>query len=222
MSTSSVDDAIADFGTCGSRFPRQSIRWALDNWHEAGPRFVTLLEDCANGTDRSETTRAAMLFVTHLLAEKQEVRAFPALCLLVENQDLCEDALSGAITETLKALLISTWNGDAARLKNLIESDTADEFVRAAALDALTYLTRKEVFTDEETHAYLTHLAETMQPRGASFVWTGWAGVAANLGYADLSDKVAELAETGFIERFDMTLEDFDVQLQRTLDDPTR
>jgi hypothetical protein len=221
MLISSVDDAIVEFGTCGSKFPHQSIRWALDHWHEAAPRLIRLLEDCASGVDRSETTKRAVFFVAHLLAEKRETQAFGALCLLVENQDLCEDVLSGAITETLKALLVSTWDGDAARLKHLIEADAADEFVRAAALDALTYLTKTEAFRDDETRAYLVHLAGTMQPRSASFVWTGWAGVAANLGYADLREKVAALVECGFIEPMHMNLGDFDIQLQRTLDDPT-
>lgn len=221
MLVASIEDAINDFATCGSRFPRQSVRWALDNWDEAGSRFVKLLEDCASGADRSETTSNALFFVTHMLAEKRETRAFPALCLLAENQDLCETVLGGAITETLKSLLISTWDGDAARLKHLIEADVADEFVRAAALDALSYLTKKGEFRDEETRAYLVHLAETMQPRAGSFVWTSWAGIAANLGYADLREQVAALAEREFIEPMDMNLKDFDVQLRRTLDDPT-
>lgn len=221
MPAASVEEAIADFATCDRRFPRQSLRWVLDNWQEAGPRLVQLLRDCASGADRSKTTTAAMFFVTHLLAEKRETKAFPALCLLAENQDLCEEVLGDAITETLKALLISTWDGDAARLKHLIEAETADEFVRTAALDAFAYLTRKGAFRDEEARAYLVHLAETMRPRAASFVWTGWAGVAANLGYADLREKVAGLVESGFIEPMAMDLKHFDVQLQRTLDDPS-
>ena len=221
MTTSGVEDALIDLGTCGSRFPRQSLRWALDNWHDAGPRFVKLLEDYASGADRSETTRSALFFVAHLLAEKQETRAFPSLCLLAGDQAFCEDVLGDAITETLKAVLISTWNGDAAPLKNLIESDSADEFARAAALDALAYLTRKGAFSDGEVRAYLAYLAETMQPRAESFVWTAWAGVAANLGYADLRGKVAEMVESGFIEPMAMNLNHFDVQLKRTLDDPT-
>jgi hypothetical protein len=221
MSPSSVDEALVDFATCGGKFPYQSIRWALDNWHEAEPRLVKLMEDCASGIDRSETTLRAMFFVAHVLAEKRETKAFPALCLLVENQDLCEDVLGCAITETLTSLLISTWNGDGARLKHLIELDTADEFVRAAALDALTYLTKKEMLRDEETHAYLVYLAETMRPRAPSFIWTAWAGVAANLGYADLRETVGALAQSGFMDPMDMNLGDFDIHLKRTMDDPT-
>lgn len=221
MPTSSVDDAILDFATCGRKFPHQSIRWAIDNWHEAGPRFVKLLEDCARGVDRSEATKRAAFFVAHLLADKQETQAFAALCLLAENRDLCEEVLGGAITETLKGLLIGTWDGDAARLKKLIESEDADEFVRAAALDALAYLTRKDVFRDEETRAYLEYLAETMRPRAPSFIWSGWASTVANLGYSDLRGKAAALAASGFIEPMVMTLGDFDIHLQLTLDDPT-
>jgi hypothetical protein len=221
MPTSSADEAIADFATCGHTFPRQSIRWALDNWHEAGPRFVKLLEDCVAGADGSEATMNALFFVVHLLAEKREAKAFPALCTLVEDWELCEDVLGDAVTETLTAVLIGTWNGDGARLKQLVESEVADQFARTAALDALAYLTRQGAFGDEEMRTYLAHLAETMQPRAASFVWTGWATVVANLGYADFRGQVAQFVERGFIEPMDMGLDDFDVDLQRTLADPT-
>src|SRR5262249_44588006 len=152
----------------------------------------------------------ALFFIIHLLAEKREARAFPALCLLAEDRELCEAVLGDAITETLKGVLISTWDGDADRLKHLIEADIADEYVRAAPLHALADLTRKGEIGDEETRAYLMHLAETMQPRAGSFVWTGWAGAVANLGYADLREQVSVLVEREFIEPTVMNLEHFD------------
>jgi hypothetical protein len=221
MSTSTVDEAIVDFATCTRSFPHDSARWVLNNWQEAGPRFLRLLEDCVTGVDRSETTKSALFFIIHLLAEKRDALAFPMLCRLVENEGLCEDVLGDAVTETLRGLLISTWDGDAAQLKRLIEADTADQFARAAALDALAYLTRDGKFHDEETRAYLASLAETMRPRGPSFIWCAWAVAAANLGYEGLRSKVAALMECGFIEHMDMRLDDFDSQLQRTLADPT-
>lgn len=220
MPTCSVDEAIADFATCGRTFPRQSAHWVLDNWDEAGPRCIQLLEDCVAGNDRSETTISALFFVVHLLADKAEAGAFPALCQLAGDERLCEDVLGDGITETLRGLLIGTWNGDAARLKQLIESDTADEFARASALDALAYLTRKGEFTDEETRAYLAHLSEAMRPRGGSHVWCAWAIAAANLGYGELRETVADLVRRGFIESVEMRLDDFDDQLRRTLADP--
>lgn len=95
---------------CQNRFPYQSIRWVLDNWHEAGPRFVKLLEDCADGVDRRETTTRALFFVAHLLAEKRETRAFPALGRLAGNRDLCEVVLGAAMQNCAKGLL-AWWNG---------------------------------------------------------------------------------------------------------------
>jgi uncharacterized protein len=221
MPTSTVDEAIVDFGTCDRTFPHQSAHWTLDNWHEAGPRFIRLLEDCVAGNDRGETTIRALFFVVHLLAEKAEEQAFPALCRLAGDERLCRDVLGDGITETLCGLLISTWNGDATPLKKLIESDRADQFARAAALDALTYLTRKGDFSDEETRGYLVHLSEGMQPRDGNFVWTAWALAAATLGYEQLRETVVDLMQRGFIEDMDMNLGDFDNQLRRTLADPT-
>src|SRR5258707_8302128 len=103
-----IDEVICELAETGHALPEAAMRWALDNWEAAGPRFVALLHGCADGVDRSEATKNALFFVIHLLAEKREAAAFPALCRLLENADLAESVLGDAITETLGGVLIAT------------------------------------------------------------------------------------------------------------------
>ncbi|MCK6449630.1 MAG: DUF1186 domain-containing protein [Alphaproteobacteria bacterium] len=103
----------------------------------------------------------------------------------------------------------------------MIESPTAYEFVRSAALDALPYFVRHGAFSDDEVRAYLLHLRDTMRPRGENHVWPTWAIVIANLGYADLADAARDVFRRGFVDPVSMTMDDFERDLQRTLGDPT-
>jgi uncharacterized protein len=217
-----LDVAIRCMELAASDLPREAMQWALDNWDEAGPCFVELLERCACGADRSQSTRNALFFVVHLLGERRESRAFPGLCRLLEDRELSESVLSEAVTETLNKILISTYDGDPDPLKRVIESRTSDEWARGAAIEAIAYLARTGVFTEEWTHSYMLHLYATMQPRTGSFIWTAWAMSAANLGYGDCAEKVEQLIGSGGIRDYDMAMEDFYEQLNRTVADPKR
>src|SRR6202040_2010164 len=54
-----IDDVIHDFAVAGNDLPTTAMRWALDNWDVAVPRFQELLERFADGADRSNESGAA-------------------------------------------------------------------------------------------------------------------------------------------------------------------
>jgi hypothetical protein len=62
----------------------------------------------------------------HVLAEKHEARAFPALCRILEDEDLSESILSDAIASTLTRVLIATFNGDLPLLKRVLETSAGE------------------------------------------------------------------------------------------------
>jgi hypothetical protein len=217
-----LEDAVRALKNALHELPREAIQWSLDHWQEAGPCFVELLERCANGADQSRTTKNALFFIIHVLAEKHEARSFPALCRILEDEELSESILSDAITSNLTGILIATYDGNLASLKRVIEASTANDYARASAIEALVYFARHGALTDDEMRAYMLHLWGAMRPRAESFIWSAWALAAANLGYGDLRSLVQRLIRRGFISSYTMTLEDFDDQLSRTLSDPER
>ena len=214
-----IDDVIRDFATTGCNLPRASMQWALDHWDEAGPAFIELLERYASGAGRSEDSPEALFFILHLLGEKAEVRAFPALCHLMREAEACEAALGDATTDTLPAIIVSTYDGNSTGLRGVIEDAAADEFVRHGAVMAMAYLTRTERIPDAEMRAYLLHLYAEMRPQAQCFVWVAWVEAVACLGYRDYADLAARLMRRGFVGRFVMSVEDFRRDLRRTLDD---
>ena len=219
MTLGRVLDCLADSDT---RLPREAMQWALDNWSVAGPCFVALLEECADGGEPSKRIRDLLFFAVHLMGEQRETAAFPALCRLICNSAACEPVLGDAVTETLKNILISTFDGNVAMLKSVIEAEKVDEYVRDAALDALSYLAHTGAIPGLDMRGYLLELLRTLRPRTGNCVWASWAMNASRLGYDDLTDQAAQLFRRRFIHPFFMAFNDFRTDLQRTLDDPTR
>jgi uncharacterized protein len=193
----------------GNDLPREAMRQALQDWDEAAPPLLALLDAYAEGRDRSKDAAAAVFFILHLAAQAREKRAFPALCRLAMDAEALEQTLGDGTTETLARLLIGTYDGDLDRLKAMIEQEAADEFVRAAAFDALTWLTATDAVPRVATAAYLQGLHRSMRPQATSFAWYGWQHAVALLGLGGLSTLVEDAFERRFIDPTIMGFEDF-------------
>jgi hypothetical protein len=103
-----VETAVQAFASAGNNLPREAMQWALDNWDEAAPELLSVLERFASGADRSDAAASAVFFFLHLAGEKQDTRVFPLLCRLAQDGEAIEAALGDGITTTLKRILIST------------------------------------------------------------------------------------------------------------------
>jgi Protein of unknown function (DUF1186)/SEC-C motif len=217
-----LDEALRDLVAAESELPRAAMRWALEHWDEAGPRFLALLDAYARGQDRSEPTERALFFIVHLLGEKAETAAFGPLCRLLLDAEASGLVLGDAITTTLRGVLISTYDGDLAALRAVIEAEGADEFVREGALLALAYLARTGRVPEAEVRAYLVHLLAAMRPQAEHFVWVGWLLAVAHLGYAELAGEAEGLIRRGLVSQRDWRVADFRRDLRRTLADPAR
>ena len=217
-----VETAIQAFASAGHDLPREAMQWTLGHWEEATPGLLDVLERYTSGADRSDETASAVFFILHLAGEQQDTRVFPLLCRLAQNGEAIETALGDGITTTLKRILISTYDGDLDALKSVIEAAEADEFVRAAALEVLAYLTATGRIAREETEAYLLRLYNTMQPQHQGFVWSGWVLAIALLGLEAFSGVVRQAFGRGLIDPMVMNYDSFRRDLGRTLADPER
>ncbi len=221
-----IDAVFEDFATSDSKVPRASMQWALDNWEIAGPRCVDVLSRYADGTDRSERIENILLFVSRLLAEKQNTAGFGHICRLLREDDAAPFFAGDAIGPTLSQILISTFDGNGDTLRGVVEDPNADNYYRYAAIEANAYLTRIGRIPDADTHDWMQRLATVMQPQEDSLIWNAWVDSVAALGFADLADDVRHAIRQGFVgsdpERITEGIADFDVNLKQTLDDPDR
>jgi uncharacterized protein len=203
-----IDDAIQAFAEAAEGPPTEALQWALDHWEQAAPRCLQLLDAYADGTDASDVTTDAMFFIVHLCGDKGDTRAYRSLCRLMLDEDRLVAALGEiACVETLKGVLIKCFDGDAAPLRQVIESTEADSITRGEALLALAWLARDGRWPEPAFAEYLSHLLAAMQPREEDYVWYAWVVVAAILGYRDLEDASKKLIEDGLVPEEWLTLE---------------
>ena len=204
-----IDDAIQAFAEASEGPPVKALRWALDHWERAAPRFLQLLDAYADGSDDTDLTTDALFFIVHLFGDKGEQRAYRSLCRLMLDEDRLTAALGDiACVETLKGVLIKCFDGDAAPLQQVIESTAADSITRGEALLALAWLARDGRWPEPAFSEYLRHLLATMQPREEDYVWYAWVVVAAILGYRELLGAATKLIEDGLVPEEWLTLQE--------------
>jgi hypothetical protein len=202
-----LDDAIQAFAAAVDEPPNPALRWALDHWDDAAPRFLAMLEAYTDGSDQTDTTADAMFFIIHLLGDKGDRRAYRTLCRLMLNENFLTAALGDtACVETLKGVLIKCFDGDAAPLREVIESLEADSITRGEALLALAWLARDGRWPEVEFREYMRHLLATMRPHEEDYVWYNWVVVAAILGYQEFLGESAKLIEDGLVPEEWLTL----------------
>ena len=217
-----VETAIRAFASAGHDLPRDAMRWALDNWDEAAPGLLGVVERFAGGADRSEEAAGAVFFILHLAGERRETRAFAPLCCLARDAEAIDSVLGDGVTTTLARIMIGTYDGDLDTLKGVIEAAEADEYVRAGALEVLAYLAATGRVARDEAEAYLLRLYDTLRPQREGFVWSGWVLAVGLLGLEALSDVVRRAFGRGLIDPMIMKYDHFREDLRRTLADPER
>jgi hypothetical protein len=222
--TLTTEDIFDAFATCGRVLPRAALEQARDDWPEVGSHLLAELEAAANGALLTERAETILMFGIYLMAQVRETRAFPLLCSAAARGDLLDRVIGDGITEDLATILASTFDGDIAPLRRLIEDEAADEFVRDASLDALSWLTATGRIDRDETARYLRDISNSLQPRDVNYVWVGWQEAIARLGLQELAPLVEEKFECGWIQSVFLGLEHFHAALQAALQasDPTK
>jgi len=215
-----LDEAIEVLGAPGDALPDAVMELVIDQWEQAGPRCLAMLDGYIHGRDLSEATERALFFVVHLLGEKGETAAFANLCALAGDTERADLVLGDAVTATLPKILISTFDGYAAPLQSLVAREDVDSSIRDGALMALAYLTRSGRLPGAEMHAYFAGLFATMQPQSRDIVWSGLVMAVGMLGYANLTPQVEAVFARGLADPEGTTIKDFREDLRRAVQNP--
>jgi hypothetical protein len=100
----------------------------------------------------------------------------------------------------LSRILASVYDGDAAPLRGLVESEAADEFVRSAALDAFLVLEHTELMPRAEVIEYFRSLFHGKLKREHSYAWDGLVCAVADLPAPELLEEVRQAYREGLVD----------------------
>ena len=156
-----VEQIIAQLNTDDSSFlPREAIEQAILQQETITPALLTIIENVVKDPQSIDGT-PAFTYALYLLAQFREKRAYPLIVKYFGELGLDDEALDPTgdiVTEDLKSILASVFNGDFGLIKQLIEDKNVNIFVRSAALSSLVILynnnqlSRKDLVNYIETH----------------------------------------------------------------------
>ena len=156
-----VEQILTQLNTDDISFlPREAIEQAILQQEAITPALLTIIENVVKDPQSIDGT-PAFTYALYLLAEFREKRAYPLIVKYFGELGLEDEALDPTgdiVTEDLKSILASVCNGDFGLIKQLIEDQKVNIFVRSAALSSLVILynnnqlSRKDLVNYIEKH----------------------------------------------------------------------
>lgn len=217
MSVTRVEELLEAFDWFDGVYKREEMEEALTLREEITPYLLDILAAVADDPElyiREE--HYANTYAVVLLAHFQEPAAHLPLIRAFRLPKEQLDALWGdMVATTLPTLLYQTCNGDLAAIKELIGDREAPEFVRASAVEALTYAVARGVADREGVIAFLTgHLTGT-EAEADSFYWSNIVGTISELHPEEAMVAIRRAFEEGLVDPWYVDLESIESDLAR-------
>jgi hypothetical protein len=116
--------------------------------------------------------------------------------------------------------MLNLFDGDQQPIRDIIECESASEYIRAEMFAVLATLAHKGDIPREGIARYLSDAYSSLQPQSEHYVWAGWESAVASLGLNELSGLVDEAFDRGFIETDIVAKGDFRREMTAALSDP--
>src|SRR5437899_8894507 len=110
------------------------------------------------------------------------------------------DLVGDTVTEGLKQIFASVYDGNPAPLHRLIENEEANEYVRDAAINAILLLEQTGQMARAEVIDYFRGLFHSRLQRIHSFAWNGLVCAVADLPAPELLEGVRQAYAEGLVD----------------------
>lgn len=185
------------------RFPKRAMQQAVEQREAITPGLLRVLDEVASDpeTFAQRDDYMLLLFAMFLLAQFREKRAYRPIVTIFSTPGEVPERLAGdTVTEGLKQVLGSVYDGDPGPLHRLIEDATVDEYVRAAAIETFVVLWASGQIGREAVVAYYRSLFHGKLARSDSSVWSWLVSAVADLRAHELLDEVRQAFADGLVE----------------------
>lgn len=160
-----IDQLKNELANPSGVYPEKLIEEIIQNRELVTPKLLQIAEEFSNASLRNYSTEKWRVGVTafSILAKFREQKAFPYAVKLCMIPHKAADLFLGDFkTESLPAVLASTFSGDFKILYSIASSQHLDEYLRGAALDAYVILFKCNKITREELVAVFDTLFDEL------------------------------------------------------------
>ena len=185
MTVSEIIEALTPYT---GHFPSTAVQAAVAQREEVTPHLLRALEAAVEDPKKCTDQKYMLhLFATYLLAQFRDKRAYrPLIKILSSPGDGAYDLFGETITERLDNILASVYDGDPEPIKQLVEGEEVEEFVRGAAVETFLVLTHTGQITRQEVAEYFRELFRGKLHREYSQVWNALACAVSDLPAPEL------------------------------------
>lgn len=208
-----IDAILGELEQNRGYFPREAVEAAIERRDEIAPLLLHAIEDATRHAQERGACDDSMLplYALYLLAQFRDRRAYPLvvdLCRLPRG--ILDRLLGDTITEGLKRIIASVFDGDTAPVKSLVEDSSLDEFVRGAALRSLSILVHQGTLERAEVIAYYTELFRGKFEKEYSHLWNVLVSEAVDLHATTLADDIRAADTAGRLDAWGLGLAEVD------------
>ncbi|MBJ6724574.1 DUF1186 domain-containing protein [Geomesophilobacter sediminis] len=152
-----LESLLDSFDIAKGRYKDQQVELAVTLKEQITPRLIAVLEEVAtNPAHFSGGDREVHLYAAALLAYFQEPAAhLPIIRAFSIPQEYLDGVWGDLEMERLAAVLVQTSGGSLDAIKAMILDEKVDDYVRGAAVDALTYAIARGSANREEVQGFL-------------------------------------------------------------------
>jgi uncharacterized protein len=219
--TGHTRDSLIDALRNESELPSTEIAFATLYADAIEPDVVAVVER-ARYEDLDIPSGRLLFRGIHILGGRRLCAAYrPLVAFLKGPQDRVEDLLGDAVTENLSRILLGLFDGDEQPLRELVTDRSVDEFVREAALNALTFLAFEDRIDRAAFEAFLLRFDKARLAASEDDVmWHAWMKAVAVLGLTAAVPRVRAAFADGRIAPHWCDEDDFDELLKAAIERP--
>lgn len=173
MTDSAVQPLLAAFDRFTDTYPEAEVNEALQHQAALTPHLLAILEAIADNPQRYALEgHNAHVYAASLLAHFAEPAAHrPLIRAFSIAEELLVDLWGDMTTETLPTLLHRTANGSLTAIMDLVRDREADQYVRCAAMEALSYAVAFDPARRDEVVTFLQGLFTGEEAAADSWFW---------------------------------------------------
>jgi hypothetical protein len=217
MSEERIRELIEAFDHFDNKYKRAEVEEAVTLREEITPHLIRILKELAADPRKyADEEHYANTYAVALLAHFREPAAhLPIIRAFSIGKEEIDLIWGDMVTETLPALLFQTCNGSLEAIKALIHDRDANEYVRGAAGEALTYAVARGEAKREEIVEFLSGLFTGEEAEVDSDFWCEVASSIADLHPEGAMDVIRRAYQDGLVYDTYVGLEEIEEDLLR-------
>ncbi len=210
MSTSPIQNLLFQFDLLSSTYKQAEVEEALTRQEEITPQLLRIIEDVgANPLRYTIEGHNAHVYAALLLSHFREPAAhLPIIHAFSIADEHLVELWGDTTTETLPTMLYQTCDGSIAAIKELIDNREADQYVRCAAMEALSYVVAFDAAKRDEVVEFFQGRFSGSEADPDSYFWGNMTATLCDLHPEESMDILRKAFADGVVRPGFIALED--------------